>query len=491
MKYKGRNDWIFGDMWGLVVDGVFHGIHIKWSKTGEETPLGHVTSKDLLHFTACDDILYPLPESEYPMDCLMKFTGCCMTAKNGLHYIYYTMRTSNADEKIALAVSKDMKTFELYDKNPVLEVDENIFFTTGPHVDCRDMLIVYHEKEDVYYGYFAAMADMGYGSPSGVIGVAKSSDLVTWRDQKIAYAAPFMGTVEVPDVFEIDGKWYLIMLTGNNYGAKGISEDEDVTYFTAYAVADSPEGPFVHTDDKIFIGGNSNSAGVCRTVIFDGKRYLHYVDRGREGQSISLPKEICVVDGKLRPCYAPITQKLRTGKMMRKFDESSFKKLSSSHAWMTASGEAKVCEGKLIFDSYRNSYQKYRIENEKYASIEMECILSADCTECGFMFEAYSEKETERPQETSFLSLNFDREKVIMYQNALMFDPCAKRSVTLEKNKEYHVRAIVMEGIFEIYIDDILVLQGAIETAEHIVPGIVVGNGNCEIKELKIYELEK
>ena len=30
-----------------------------------------------------------------------------------------------------------------------------------------------------------------------------------------------------------------------------------------------------------------------------------------------------------------------------------------------------------------------------------------------------------------------------------------------------------------------------IETAEHIVPGIVVGNGNCEIKELKIYELEK
>ena len=176
---------------------------------------------------------------------------------------------------------------------------------------------------------------------------------------------------------------------------------------------------------------------------------------------------------------------------MRKFDESSFKKLSSSHAWMTASGEAKVCEDKLIFDSYRNSYQKYRIENEKYASIEMECILSADCTECGFMFEAYSEKETERPQETSFLSLNFDREKVIMYQNALMFDPCAKRSVTLEKNKEYHVRAIVMEGIFEIYIDDILVLQGAIETAEHIVPGIVVGNGNCEIKELKIYELEK
>ena len=69
MKYKGTNEWTFGDMWGLAVDGVFHGVHIKWSTKGIETPLGHVVSDDLLHFTACDDVFYPLSEAEYPDDC--------------------------------------------------------------------------------------------------------------------------------------------------------------------------------------------------------------------------------------------------------------------------------------------------------------------------------------------------------------------------------------------------------------------------------------
>lgn len=491
MKYKGKDDWILGDTWGLVADGKFHGIHIKWSN--QETPLGHIVSSDLLHYEFVDDVFHPLPEDKYPQDCLMKYTGCAITGKDKKHYIYYTMRNKNADEKIAVAFSDDMKDFVLYDKNPVLEPDENIFYTKGPRIDCRDMIVVYYEKEDVYYGYFAAMADIGYDCPCGVIGVAKSKDLLNWREQKIAYKPPFMGVMEVPDVFEIDGKWYLIMLSGNNYGAKGISEDEDIVCFTYYAVSDSPEGPFVHTDDTIFLGGNESGGAVCRSVVFEGKRYIIYLDRGKEGGALSLPKEIGVVDGKLRPLYAPITNKLRTGNLTETYTPDMIEGLTGSHAWETISGDAKItCDGKrLELSTYVNSWQKYRLKDIRYKSLELECTVSGDATEFGFMFEAYAEDKPEKPKETSYVALNLKQNKIIAYYNRISFIPYSKRKYALQRDKEYHIRMMVMEGVFEIYVDDVLILQGPMETADYIVPGLLLGNGKCEIKNLIIYELEK
>ncbi len=493
MKYSGKEAWTMGDMWNLVKDDVFHGFHIKWG-LGEDANLGHVSSKDLLHYTAHEDALKPLPEKDYPEDCLMKWTGCCMTGKDGLHYIYYTMRNAKGDEKIGVALSEDLEHFEVYKGNPVLEADPKIFDTTSTDkVNCRDLLVVYEENEDLYYGYFAAMADVGYDTSVGVIGVAKSKDLLNWYDQQIAYIPPYMGASEVPDVFFMDGKWYLTLLTGNIYGAKGISEDEDISYFTSYAVSDSPCGPFVHTDDTIFLGGNHSSGAVCRTTIYKGKRYVIYIDRGKDGASISLPKEVKVIDGKLRPCYTPILESLRTGNKISSVTADMITRLRSSHAWETVSGEIKASDNgqKIELSTLHHSYQKYRLENIKYPSVEIECVISGDCTECGFMFEAFSNDEQDKPKETSFISLNFNQKKVITYYSLLEYIPYSKRRFDFEKNKEYHIRAIVMEGIFEIYIDDVLILQGPMETADYIIPGFMCGNGKFEIKNLKIFELEK
>lgn len=489
MRYRGKDGWSVGDMWGLEVNGVFHGIHIKWSD--HETPLGHIRSEDLLHFTACEDVFYPLPEEEYPNDCLMKYTGCCITAKDGKHYIYYTMRNKNCDEKIALATTTDMESFKLSPQNPVLEADEKIFYTKGSKIDCRDMLVVYVKEEDTYYGYFAAMADIGYPSPSGVIGVAKSTDLVNWTDQNIAYKPPFCGVMEVPDVFYLDGKWYLIMLTGNNYGAKGISEDEDIVSFTAYAVSDSPAGPFIHTDDKIFIGGNNKSGAVCRTVMFNGKRYVLYLDRGKQGMSIALPKEVKAVDGKLRPCYAPIISALRTGNITKNITADMLKPANGSFAWQITSGYVSRKDDKTIeLGAHHNSYQKFMLPNVKYPSCEIECVIKVDCSEIGFLFEAFADG-CEKSVDSSCISLNFECGKIIAYQNLLEYNPYSKRSLDIKKEKEYHLRMIVAEGVFEVYVDDVLALQGPMETADYVVPGFLIGNGKCEIKALKIYELEK
>lgn len=40
--------------------------------------MGHVYTKDLLHFHKMRDVLETLPEEQYPDDCLGKFTGCAV-----------------------------------------------------------------------------------------------------------------------------------------------------------------------------------------------------------------------------------------------------------------------------------------------------------------------------------------------------------------------------------------------------------------------------
>ncbi len=491
MKYSGNDTWIMGDMWSLVVDDTLHGFHLKWG-LGEDASVGHIYSDDLLHYTACEDILHPLSKEAYPDDCLMKWTGCCMNGKDGLHYIYYTMRNENGDEKIGVSISEDMHNFKLYEGNPVLVPNSEIFETKfNKKVDCRDMLIVYVEEEDLYYGYFATMADVGYGVPTGVIGVAISKDMLEWDNQKIAYIPPFMGAVEVPDIFCIDGKWYMTMLTGNIYGAKGISEDEDITYFTCYAVSESPIGPFRHTEDTIFLGGNDSSGAVCRTAVYKGVRYVIYIDRGAYGASISLPKEVRVIDGKLRPYYTPILQQLRTEKHANKISADMICRLPTSHAWSTISGSISVDEEGISLETLHNSYQNYRLESVKYQSVEMECVIAGDCTEWGMMFEAYKVENPNVPIETSFVSLNFHENKVIIYRDKLVYIPYSKRRFSFEKNRNYHIRVLVLEGIFEVYIDNVLLLQGPMETGDYLIPGFMCGNGKCKIKNLHVYELEK
>ena len=76
MKYKGSyfNMW---DAWYLNHGETVHAFHLK-SHAGDNWNVGHVYTKDLLHFHKMRDVLETLPEEQYPDDCLGKFTGCAV-----------------------------------------------------------------------------------------------------------------------------------------------------------------------------------------------------------------------------------------------------------------------------------------------------------------------------------------------------------------------------------------------------------------------------
>ena len=129
MKYRPSKDSLT-DAWHLNVNDRIHYFHLRAKENSPDLAPGvaHLYTDDLLTFTECADILPVLSEEEYPQDCEPKYTGCAYTHPDGTHYIYYTMRNKQLAQKIGVTLSKDLENFELYEGNPVLVPDSDIFF---------------------------------------------------------------------------------------------------------------------------------------------------------------------------------------------------------------------------------------------------------------------------------------------------------------------------------------------------------------------------
>ena len=486
MKYKGTyfDMW---DTWYLNDDGRIHGFHLK-SHPGQDWNVGHICTDDLLHFKKMRDVLEALPEEQYPDDCLGKFTGCAVK-KGGKYYLFYTMRDRYRSEKIGLAVSEDAEHFEEYTGNPVLTLDENIFIVRrkGEVTDCRDMHVVYDGKTNRYYGYFAAMANIESRGELGVVGAAESDDLIHWRNQKIVYIPDFNGVVEVPNVFELGGKWYMTLLTGSWYGGRGACSETFLNCVTISTVADAPHGPFKSTEDNIFLGGVSNSGYACKSVEYSGKMYAMYIDRSEYGAAISLPKEIKQIGRNIKPCYTDILKKIR----VHEWDKFDYSELSPAWVWSKVSGgNVFTGDNNVRIETAQHSLQGCKIDNASAKSMEMEFNLSGDFKEAGILLLCADGGEVwgQYAAEEYYLSVNREEGLLVLYGNR--FAELYRRKFNFAVKRTCHMRIIAMEGQLEVYIDDILYMQCGIKSGKHISAGLWAFSGSAEFGNVKLYELE-
>lgn len=483
MKYKGK-DYEMCDAWFLNVNDRIHSFNLKLPGSTNDLSVAHSYTDDLLNFYRCDDILKPLKDESLPEDYLDRWTGCGYTAPDGMHYIYYTMRNKYESQKIGVALSKDLENFEIYKNNPVLVPNKNIFAYTGKDgikEDCRDMVVVYDDISKKYYGYFATMAKTD-GRLTGVIGVAESTDLLNWSNQSIAYVPRFDGVIEVPDVYYLDGKWYLTVLTHSCFGAKGNFSDSFVQSGTIYAVADSPRGPFTEGADNVFIGGTNESGYTCRTFMYKGTRYVMYIDKSKNGWAVSLPKEVKVIQGKLRPCYTDILKELRDVKILGGLSAKTLRKQSCSVAWELGNGDACDINDGVKFKTNDYSYQGFILKSESIFNAEIECTIKLNCKESGLIIKCGDKDYV--------LTANTSDKSLALYNNSLDYYPVCKREYGFEKGVEYRLRTIFLEGQLEVYVDDILVMQNAFDTSEAMQFGFVVGCGESECKSFSLYNLK-
>jgi hypothetical protein len=106
-----------------------------------------------------------------------------------------------------------------------------------------------------WIGFFSVRTPNAALAEGSAIAMARSRDLVHWEQQPPVFAPRKYACVEATDGFEMGGKWYMICLTGHEYGNRGIFTDPHTTRGTMYAVAERPEGPYREfKDDNVLLG---------------------------------------------------------------------------------------------------------------------------------------------------------------------------------------------------------------------------------------------
>jgi len=331
MNYHPQGLYVW-DSWYVHHEGLTHCFHLQQPRpdgppTGvlagefaaERGAIGHAVSRDLVEWQTLPTALSrgdPGGIDDYDL-----WTGCTVV-HDGRFYLFYTARSSRERgcvERIALATSGDGVHWSRHPMNPIISPDPRWYHGQSnprahgrplwPTVDCRDRCVI-RNPFGGFLGYFAARQLAEDVASTAVIGLCRSDDLVHWEQLPPCFAPHRYACVEVPDVFYLDGRWYLICLTGNVYGQRNRTCEPNIGGLaTIYAVADRPEGPFREPPGNLLLGAESNQGFTCRTVQIGGARYMFYTraerGSGADFGCVSMPLQLRTgADGRLKACWS-------------------------------------------------------------------------------------------------------------------------------------------------------------------------------------------
>ena len=164
---------------------------------------GHAKSKDLLHW---EELPVALAPSE-PYDQNGCFSGSALVKDDRL-VLLYTGHVENDQERLetqCMASSEDGLVFEKYAHNPV--ISQKQIEGIADSADFRDPKIFEHEGR--YYAVVASKTP----DERGQILLFESADCLNWRFKSVLLEGEKgQGLMwECPDLFELDGKWVLIL----------------------------------------------------------------------------------------------------------------------------------------------------------------------------------------------------------------------------------------------------------------------------------------
>ncbi len=337
MRYHGDGLYQWDTWCHVAPDGLVHAFYLQQARPdGVRTPLeadsiGHAVSQNLIDWEEQPPIVAPQPNGQ-PGD-LVNWTGS--TVQDGdLFYLFYTIRSSATQgrvQAIGLATSDDLWTWTKHPQNPVLLPDGHWYNTEqapGPNgvVDCRDLMVVKHPTRPGWFGVFATRVVTEELPRGAVFGGAYSEDLVHWEQTGPVFrsAQDAYSIVEMPDLFELDGRWYLTFLEDNAYGNRDVLGEPEISSGTRYAVADRIEGPYLEPPGNVLLASRGFNGISCRTVRFGDRLYVTYTSCEREQQNetrptfgaLALPKELRLVDGRPRLCFAEIVREQVTATLI-------------------------------------------------------------------------------------------------------------------------------------------------------------------------------
>ncbi len=176
--------------------------------------IGHAVSADLRSWTVLADALRPGPPGSW--DDLATWTGSVIE-HDGRWYMLYTGISRAEDgliQRIGLAVSRDLLTWRKHPANPVLEADarwyELLDLTSWRDQSWRDPWLYHDPGDRAFHALITARAPAGATDGRGVVGHARSPDLVHWQVLPPVTAPGEFAQVEVPQLVQLDGHRHIL-----------------------------------------------------------------------------------------------------------------------------------------------------------------------------------------------------------------------------------------------------------------------------------------
>ena len=226
--------------------------------------IGHAVSQDLINWEVLPDAFAPSCDAN-TWDNYTTWTGS-IVHHSGSWYMFYT-GCAGAEkgliQRIGLATSSDLIHWQRYSKNPVIEADPRWYEVLDLNMwhdqAWRDPWIFKYSGE--FHAYITARENSGDRTARGVIGHAKSTNLTDWEVLPPITQAGEFGYLEVPQLIEIQNRWYLLFSVSHDKFSKDLLARKGIKLQTGthYLVSDSPFGPFRTICEDFLVGDEIGS----------------------------------------------------------------------------------------------------------------------------------------------------------------------------------------------------------------------------------------
>jgi beta-fructofuranosidase len=113
----------------------------------------------------------------------------------------------------------------------------------------------------MFHAYITARRNNGPGLARGVIGHARSADLINWEVSAPIATVEHFGYLEVPQLVNIEDRWYLLFSVGHNQFSESYRSQPGVKLVTGthYLVGNHPLGPFRLITNEFLLGDKIGS----------------------------------------------------------------------------------------------------------------------------------------------------------------------------------------------------------------------------------------
>ena len=207
--------WLW-DFW-LADDGTaYHLFFLKAPRVGDpdqrhwNTRVGHAVSPDLRSWELLADAIRP--SSEAAFDDYATWTGSVVSGDDGLWHMFYT-GLSRADggqvQRIGVATSPDLHDWTKRGPQAVVTSDPRWyeqFSESGLAEAWRDPWVIRDPDGDGWHMVITAVARSGPAEDRGVLGHARSADLISWEVQPpLSKPGSGFSHLEVPQLAVVDG----------------------------------------------------------------------------------------------------------------------------------------------------------------------------------------------------------------------------------------------------------------------------------------------